>query len=86
LSLEYIKRELEKENLIFSIHLIEKMISQNISLDQIIEVIYDGKINKKQADEKSNNKFTKYTLTKGDISVVVKDSETPFVITAYRRK
>lgn len=86
MSLDYIKRELEKGNLLFGTHLVEKMISQNITLEQVIEVIYDGKVNKKRPDEQSKSRFTKYTLTKGNISVVIKDSKIPFVITAFRRK
>ncbi len=84
MSLEYIRRELEKENLHFGPHLVDRMIQYNIDLDQVISVI-NGKVNKKEPDERSHRRFTKYSLTKGNVSVVVKDSEIPFVITVFRR-
>ncbi len=81
MSLEYIRRELEKEDLHFGPHLVDRMIQYNIDLDQVLS---NGKINKKEPDERSHERFTKYSLTKGNISVVVKDSEIPFVI-VFRR-
>ncbi|MFZ5818453.1 MAG: hypothetical protein ACOYYJ_01010 [Chloroflexota bacterium] len=44
----------------------------------------DGVMRKKQADEHSEGKFTKYTLAKGRITVTVKDCRPAFIITANR--
>ncbi len=85
MSLERIKKQLEKENIAFGPHLVERMLQFHIDLDQILSVIMYGKVNKKEPDERSGGQFTKYTLTKGSIGVVVKDSEVPFVITTFRR-
>ena len=48
-----------------------------------IETTYT--VNKKEKDKRSHGKFTKYTISKGDIVVVVKDCKPGFIITASRR-
>ena len=85
MSIDYIRKQLESDKLDFGAHLVDRMLQYHIDLDQIIQVIKEGKINKKLPDERSGGKFTKYTLTRGTISVVIKDSDIPFVITVYRR-
>ncbi len=41
-------------------------------------------LTKKEKDERSEGKFNKYTISKGNIVVVVKDSLPAFIITANR--
>jgi len=85
-SLDYIRNKLKEGLLDFGPHLVERMIQHHIDLDQVIDVIQNGILNKKESDDRSKGRFTKYTLSKGSITVVIKDSDIPFVITTFRRK
>ena len=68
----------------FGPHLVDKMLAENIELEQILDVIRNGAVTKKEPDERTEARLTKYTLLKGGIAVVVKDSDMPFVITTFR--
>ena len=83
--MDRIRKQIADENIDFGPHLAERMIQHNIDLDQILEVIRRGTVNKQEPDERSKGRYSKYTLTLGKIGVVVKDSEIPFVITTFRR-
>ncbi len=85
MSLEQIRNDARSGAITFGPHLIERMVENGISIDQVIEVILDGVLRKKQADEHSKGKFTKYTLAKGRLTVTVKDCRPAFIITANRR-
>ncbi len=61
------------------------MWDNSISIEQVLETILTGTVNKKEKDKRSHGKFTKYTISKGDIVVVVKDCKPGFIITASRR-
>ena len=63
----------------------QRMWENGISIDQVLDTIMTGIINKKEKDERSEGKFSKYTISKGNIVVVVKDSFPAFIITANRR-
>ncbi len=49
------------------------------------DTILTGTVNKHEKDERSQGQFTKYTMSKGDIVVVVKDCQPGFIIAANRR-
>ncbi|MBI4180080.1 hypothetical protein HY522_11735 [bacterium] len=84
MGLNEIRRELACGQVDFGTHLVDKMIAENIELDQILDVIGNGTVMKKEPDERTEGKLTKYTLVRGGIGVVVKDSDVPFVVTAFR--
>ncbi|MCH7732739.1 MAG: hypothetical protein IIB44_09530 [Candidatus Marinimicrobia bacterium] len=52
---------------------------------QVLDTILTGTVNKKEKDERSRGRFTKYTISKANILVVVKDCKPGFIITANRR-
>jgi hypothetical protein len=62
------------------------MWKNGISITQVLDTILTGTINKKEKNERSHGKFTKFTISKGDIMVVVKDCKPAFIITANRRR
>ncbi|MEW6687315.1 MAG: DUF4258 domain-containing protein [Candidatus Edwardsbacteria bacterium] len=57
----------------------------HINRSQVLDTILTGTVNKKEKDDRSYGKFTKFTISKGDIVVVVKDCNPAFIITANRR-
>lgn len=61
------------------------MWENGISIDQVLDTILTGTVNKKEEDECFHGKFTKFTVSKGDIVVIVKDCNPGFIITANRR-
>jgi len=61
------------------------MYESGISIDQVLDVILNGTVRKKESDERSGGKFTKYTFHKRHITVTVKDCRPAFIITANRR-
>jgi hypothetical protein len=61
------------------------MWENGISVDQVLDVVLTGTVHKREKDERSRGKFTKYTISKGNIVVVVKDCRPGFIITANRR-
>ena len=86
MSIEQIRADVRAERITFGPHLIERMYQNGISIDQVLDVILKGTVRKKEPDEHSNGKFTKFTLNKDMITVTVKDCRPAFVITANRRK
>jgi len=61
------------------------MWENGISINQVLDTILTGTINKKEKNERSHGKFTKFTVSKGNIVVVVKDCKPGFIITTNRR-
>ena len=84
MGLNEIRQGLENGHVDFGPHLVDKMLAENIELEQILDVIRNGTLSKKEPDERTEGKLTKYTLVKDTIGVVVKDSDVPFVITTFR--
>ena len=85
MSIETIYDDINSEQITFGPHLIQRMWEGGISIDQVLDTILTGTVNKKEKDERSRGKFTKFTISKGDIVVVVKDCKPGFIITANRR-
>lgn len=69
----------------FGPRLIQRMWENGISIDQVMDTILTGTTNKREKDDRSYGRFTKYTISKGDIVVVVKDCRPGFIVTANRR-
>ncbi len=86
MSLKNIYDDIKSERITFGPHLIQRMWENGISIDQVLDTILNGRVNKKEKDERSQGHFTKYTISKGKIVVVVKDCKPGFIITANRRK
>ncbi len=84
MSIEQIRDDVCSEIITFGPHLIERLHDNGISIDQVLDAILNGRIRKKQPDERSGGKFTKYTLRRGRITVTVKDCLPAFIITANR--
>jgi len=84
-SIETIREDVNSERITFGPHLIQRMWENSISVNQVLDTILTGTINKKEKDERSDGKFTKFTISKGGIVVVVKDCNPGFIITANRR-
>ncbi len=84
MSLKQIRDDIYSETVTFGPHLIERMYENGISIDQILDVILDGTVRKKEPDERSKGKFSKYTIRKRRITVTVKDCRPAFIITANR--
>ncbi|MEA3355757.1 MAG: DUF4258 domain-containing protein [Candidatus Bipolaricaulota bacterium] len=82
---ETIHEDIISEQITFGPHLIQRMWENGISIDQVLDTILTGTVNKKERDERSHGKFSKFTISKGDIVVVVKDCNPTFIITANRR-
>lgn len=82
--IELIRDDVISESITFGPHLIERIFENGISIDQILDVILHGNIRKKESDERSEGKFSKYTIRKGSITVTVKDCRPAFIITANR--
>lgn len=85
MSLKTIYNDIYLERVTFGPHLIQRMWENGISIDQVLDTILTGTINKREKDERSHGKFIKFTITKRDIVVVVKDCKPAFIITANRR-
>lgn len=85
MSIETIYEDINSERITFGPHLIQRMWENGISIDQVLDTILTGTVNKKEKDERSRGKFSKFTISKGDIVVVVKDCNPAFIITANRR-
>jgi hypothetical protein len=84
MSIEQIRDDVLSEAITFGPHLVERMSESGISLDQVLDVILTGTVRKKEPDERSRGKFTKYTIYKGRITVTVKDCRPAFIVTANR--
>jgi hypothetical protein len=85
MSLRTIQDDAKSQRITFGPHLIQRMWENGISIDQVLDTILTGIVNKKERDEQSLGKFIKYTISKGDIVVVVKDCKPGFIITANKR-
>jgi archaellum component FlaF (FlaF/FlaG flagellin family) len=84
MSIEQIRDDVHSETITFGPHLVERMYENGISIDQVLNVILNGTVVKKEPDERSGGKFTKYTLRRGHITITVKDCRPAFIITASR--
>ena len=84
MSIEQVRDDVHSETITFGPHLVERMYENGISIDKVLNVILNGTVSKKEPDERSGGKFTKYTLRRGDITVTVKDCQPAFIITANR--
>lgn len=85
MSIKRIYEDVNSECIAFGPHLIQRMWENGISVDQVLDTILTGTINKKEKDERSRGKFKKFTISKGKITVVVKDCNPSFIVTANRR-
>jgi len=91
MSIEQIRNDVRSEIITFGPHLVERMCEDGISIDQVLDVILNGTIRKKEPDERSGGKFTNleasaaYTIRRGRITVTAKDCWPAFIITARRR-
>ncbi len=85
MSLRTIQNDVTSQKITFGPHLIQRMWENGISIDQVLDTILTGTVNKKEQDEQSLGRFTKYTISKGSIVVVVKDCNPAFIITANKR-
>ncbi|MBI3583797.1 MAG: DUF4258 domain-containing protein [Nitrospinae bacterium] len=85
MSIETIYEDIHSERITFGPHLIQRMWENGISITQVLDTILTGTINKKEKDERSHGKFSKFTISKRNIIVVVKDCKPAFIITANRR-
>lgn len=85
MSIEQIREDVRSERITFGLHLIERMHVNGISIDQVLDVILNGTVRKKEPDERSSGKFHKYTIRKGSVTVTVKDCRPAFIVTANRR-
>jgi len=85
MSIEQIRDDVRSEAITFGPHLVERMFENGISIDQVLDVILNGTVRKKEPDERSGGRFTKYTIHRRRITVTVKDCRPAFIITARRR-
>ena len=85
MSIEQIRDDARSEVITFGSHLVERMCENGISIDQVLDVILNGTVRKREPDERSGGKFAKYTIGKGRITVTAKDCRPAFIITANRR-
>jgi len=85
MSLKSIQEDVKAQRITFGPHLIQRMWKNGISIDQVLDTILTGTVNKKEKDEQSKGKFLKYTISKSEIVVVVKDCKPGFIITANKR-
>jgi len=85
MSIKQIRYDVHSETITFGPHLVERMHENGISIDQVLDVIMNGTVRKKDPDERSGGKFTKYTIRRRHITVTVKDCRPAFIITANRR-
>ncbi|MFQ6043901.1 MAG: DUF4258 domain-containing protein [Candidatus Poribacteria bacterium] len=84
MSIEQIYADVNSERITFGPHLIQRMYENGISIEQVLDVILTGTLRKKEPNERTSGKFTKYTISKGRITVTVKDCRPAFIITANR--
>jgi len=85
MSIKTIYEDTNSEQITFGPHLIQRMWENGISIDQVLDTILTGTVNKKGKDERSSGKFSKFTISKGNIVIVVKDCKPAFIITANKR-
>lgn len=85
MTLEDIYDDIRNGEITFGPHLVQRMWEDGISIDQVLDVILNGTVNKRKKDERSQGQFMKFTISKRGIMVVVKDCKPSFIITAKRR-
>ncbi len=85
MSIHNIYEDINAGRITFGPHLNQRMWENGLSIDEVFNTILTGTINKKEKGEYSHGKFTKFTISKGGIIVVVKDCKPGFIITANRR-
>ena len=83
---EYICLALDISHLLRKPHVIQRIWEEGLSVDQVLDAILTGTVRKREKDDYSKGKFTKYTIVKRRITVVVKDCKPAFIITARRRR
>jgi hypothetical protein len=86
MTLEDIYDDIIKERITFGEHLNERMWENGISIDQVLDTIQTGQVTKREKDERSRGRYTKFTIRKGAIVVTVKDCDPSFIITVNRRR
>ena len=86
MSVESIRKGVEQGQITFGPHLVQRMWENAVSIDQVLDVIATGTVQKKEKDERSQGKFNKFTIVKGKLVVVVKDCDPAFIITANRER
>lgn len=84
MSIEQIRQEVVAEAISFGPRLVERMVQNGISIDQVLDIVLNGTVRKKVPDERSSGRFSKYTISRGRITVTVKDCRPAFIITANR--
>lgn len=84
MSIEQVRDDIHSETITFGPHLVQRLYENGISIDQVLDVILNGTVRKKEPDEQSGGKFTKYSLRRGRITVTVKDCRPAFIITANK--
>lgn len=85
MSIEQIRNDVKAETIEFGPHSVERMFENGISIDQVFDVILRGAVTKKEPDERSSGRYTKYMIRRRRITVTVKDCAPAFIITANRR-
>jgi|GEM_PF-2013139 len=84
MSLESMRRDVRTENVDFGPHVIQRMWENALSIDQVLDVIVNGTVRKRESDKASLGRFVKFTISRRGIIVVVKDCSPAFIITANR--
>ena len=85
MSIQSIYDDINFERITFGPHFIQRLWENGLSIEQILDVVLTGTVRKKERDEYSGGKFSKYTIVKGNTGVVIKDCRPAFIITVYRR-
>jgi hypothetical protein len=86
MSLETIRRDVRDESVTIGAHVVQRMWEDGLSMDQVLDTILSGVVRKREKDERSEGRYTKFTMVKRNVAVVVKDCHPAFIITARRRK
>lgn len=86
MSLDTIYRDVRTERIDWGPHVVQRMWEEGFSVDHVYDTILTGTVRKREGDERSAGRFTKYTMVKRQTVVVVKDCHPAFIITVRRRK
>ncbi len=86
MSLDAIHQDVRTERIDWGPHVVQRLWDQGLSVDQVYDTILTGTVRKREVDERSAGRFTKYTIVKRQTVVVVKDCHPAFIITVRRRK
>ena len=60
MSIETIYEDINSERITFGPQLIQRMWVNGMSTDQVLDTILTGTVNKKEKDERSHGKFSKF--------------------------